>query len=95
MPKQKTGWYGAQGRVGLNKATVQAYKMALAARGLAASSINQRLSAVRKLAAEAADNGWLDQAQANGIARVRGVKAASAMFIRRPVSSQARPMTST
>jgi hypothetical protein len=36
---------------------VQAYRAALETAGLAASSINVRPSAIRKLAAEAADNG--------------------------------------
>lgn len=67
-------WYEAQGRPGLNKATVQHYRTHLQERGLSPASINLRLSAVRKLAQEAADNDLLDQAQANGIGKVRGVK---------------------
>jgi site-specific recombinase XerD len=56
------------------KATVQAYRAALEAAGLAASSINVRLSAIRKLAAEAADNGWLAPETAAAVARIRGAK---------------------
>lgn len=67
-------WYGASGRPGLTKRTVQDYKAKLAADGLASSSINQRLSAIRKLAAEAADNELIDQALANGIGKIKGVK---------------------
>ena len=59
---------------GFTKATVQAYRTALEAAGLAASSINVRLSALKKLAAEAADNGWLAPELAAGIARVKGAK---------------------
>ena len=42
--------------------------------GLAPSSINVRLSAIRRLAAEAADNGLLAQETAAAIARVKGAK---------------------
>ena len=59
-----------------NKATVQRYRSELESRGLAASSINLRLSAIRKLAAEAGDNGLLAPELAAGIARVRGTRAA-------------------
>jgi site-specific recombinase XerD len=41
---------------------------------LAPSTINVQLSAIRKLAAEAADNRLLDADLAAGIAKVRGVK---------------------
>jgi site-specific recombinase XerD len=50
-------WCGANAADGFTKATVQRYRAALEERGLAPSSINVRLSAIRKLAAEAADNG--------------------------------------
>src|ERR1044072_2138986 len=39
-----------------NKATVQRYRTELEMKGLASSSINVRLSAIRRLALEAADN---------------------------------------
>ena len=70
------GWYMATGQGRLDKATVQAYKAKLQADGLAPSTVNLKLSAVRKLAAEAADNGVLDQGIANGIGKVHGVKTA-------------------
>jgi site-specific recombinase XerD len=56
------------------KATVNEYRATLEARHLAPSSINQKLSAVRKLAAEAADDGLIDLHLAAGIARVHGAK---------------------
>ena len=68
------GWCAATGARGFSKATVQAYRAALEAAGLAASSINVRLSAIRKLAAEAADNGWLAPDVAAGVARVKGAR---------------------
>lgn len=67
-------WLAAEGRGGLNKATVQEYRAQLETRGLATSSINLRLSVVRKLAGEAVDNGLLAPELAAGILRVRGSK---------------------
>src|SRR6266487_4249658 len=66
-------WYGQEPRPGFTKATVAAWRVALEARGLGAVSINVRITAVRKLAAEAADNGLLAPELANGIVRVKGV----------------------
>lgn len=57
------------------KATVSEYRLTLEQRGLAASTINQKLSAIRKLATEAADNGLMDSQLAAGISRVRGAKS--------------------
>ncbi len=61
-------------KTGFTKATVQAYKAHLSSLGLAASTINVRMSAIRRLAAEAADNGIMDPNLASGIGRVKGVK---------------------
>ena len=69
-------WHMAEGKPGLAKATVQRYKAVLQSSGLSASTVNQRLSAIRKLAQEAADNGMIEQPIANGIAKVKGVKSA-------------------
>jgi site-specific recombinase XerD len=69
-------WHAEQGRPPLSKALVQRYKAVLEENGLAPSTVNLRLSAIRKLAAEAADNGLVDQALANGIKAVKGVKTA-------------------
>lgn len=69
-------WYVGQGKPGLNKAVVQRYKTLLQESGLAPSTINQRMSAIRKLAQEAADSGLMEQSIANGISRVKGIKSA-------------------
>jgi hypothetical protein len=63
--------------LGLNEfiAWVSAWRVALEARKLGPISINVRLTAVRKLAVEAADNGLLAPALAAGIARIKGVRA--------------------
>src|SRR6202162_2451607 len=66
-------WYGQEPRPGFTKATVSAWRVALEARGLGAVSISVRITAVRKLAVEAADNGLLAPELANGITRVKGV----------------------
>ena len=67
-------WCVETGATGFTKATVQAYRAALETAGLAASSINVRLSAIRKLAAEAADNGLLPPEVAAAVSHVRGAK---------------------
>src|SRR6478672_2207329 len=64
------GWYALEPRPGFTKATVCAWRVSLEARGLGTVSINVRITAVRKLAVEAADNGLLAPELANGIARV-------------------------
>jgi len=46
---------GSSDQTALNKATVQRYAAQLRESGLSASTINRRLSAIRKLAAEASD----------------------------------------
>ena len=66
-------WYGREPRSGFTKATVCEWRVALEARELGAVSINVRITAVRKLAVEAADNGLLAPELAAGITRVKGV----------------------
>src|SRR5512133_271842 len=66
-------WYEQEPRAGFTKATVAAWRVALEARGLGAVSINVRITAVRKLAVGAADDGLLAPELANGIVRVKGV----------------------
>ena len=57
-----------------NKAAVQKYRAELETKGLAPSSINVRLSVIRRLALEAADNGVMTPELAAGIARAKGAK---------------------
>src|SRR5215475_13876027 len=66
-------WYGEEVRPGFTKATVAAWRVSLEARGLGSISINVRITAVRKLAVEAADNGLLAPEMAAGITRIKGV----------------------
>lgn len=69
-------WLCADSSRTFTKATVQKYRGELQAKGLAPASINVRMSAIRKLAGEAADNGLLAPELAAGIARVRGARRA-------------------
>jgi integrase len=60
---------------GLHKGDRNSLAVALEARGLGPISINVRITAVRKLAVEAADNGLLAPELASGIARIKGVRS--------------------
>lgn len=68
-------WWNAQGRPALSKAVVQRFRAYLHDSGLAAATITQRMSAIRALASEAADNGLIEQSAAFGISKVKGMKA--------------------
>src|SRR5437879_10947559 len=68
-------WFQQAPRPGFTKATVSAWRVSLEARGLGSSSIIIRMSAIRKLAAEAADNGLLAPELAAGIARVKSARS--------------------
>jgi site-specific recombinase XerD len=67
-------WWCAAGEPALNKAVVQQYRAELERRHLAAATINVRLSAIRRLVAEAADNGLVARELAIGIASVKSSK---------------------
>jgi site-specific recombinase XerD len=68
------GWFQQAPRAGFTKATVSAWRVSLEDRRLGSSSIIIRMSAIRKLAAEAADNGLLPPELAAGISRVKSAK---------------------
>ena len=68
------GWFQQAPRPGFTKATVSAWRVSLEDRRLGSSSIIIRMSAIRKLAAEAADNGLLAPELAAGISRVKSAK---------------------
>jgi site-specific recombinase XerD len=68
------GWFQQAPRPGFTKATVSAWRVSLEDRCLGSSSIIIRMSAIRKLAAEAADNGLLAPELAAGISRVKSAK---------------------
>ncbi|MFZ1011109.1 MAG: tyrosine-type recombinase/integrase [Candidatus Sulfotelmatobacter sp.] len=68
-------WYSNEPRAGFTKATVGAWRVTLESRHLGSVSINGRITAVRKLALEAADNGLLAPELAAGIARIKGTRS--------------------
>src|ERR1022692_3023411 len=68
-------WYDQAPRGGFTKATVSAWRVSLEERKLGSSSIIVRMSAIRKLAVEAADNGLLGPELAAGIQRVKSAKS--------------------
>src|ERR1035437_137454 len=68
-------WFQQAPRPGFTKATMSAWRVSLEEHGLGSSSIIIRMSAIRKLAAEAADNGLLAPDLAAGIRRVKSVKS--------------------
>ena len=67
-------WLAADPTLSLNSATVLKHRAELQLKGLSASSINVRMAAIRKLAAEAADDGLLAPDTAAAILRVKGAK---------------------
>ena len=67
-------WYCSEPRLGFNRSVVVRYRAFLESLSLSAATINLHLSAIRRLADEAADSGWLSPELAIGIRRVKGVK---------------------
>ena len=67
-------WRAEQGNPPFHRAAVQAHRTVLESKGYAPSTINQRLAAVKKLAREAAANGWLEAETAAAIDQVAGIK---------------------
>lgn len=67
-------WHREQGNPAFTKALLQRYRIYMLDEGLGASSINQRLAAIKKLVHEAADNQLLDSAVAASIDNVPGAK---------------------
>ena len=67
-------WYCSEPRLGFNRSVVVRYRSFLEGLSLSAATINLHLSAIRRLADEAAESGWLGSELAIGIRRVKGVK---------------------
>ena len=66
-------WRAEQGTPPFTRASVQAHRAVLEFKGYSPSTINQRLAAIKKLAREAALNGWLDAETAAAIDQVAGM----------------------
>ena len=67
-------WYCSEPRLTFNRSVVVRYRSHLESLDLSASTINLHLSAIRRLADESAESGWLSPELAIGIRRVKGVK---------------------
>src|SRR5713101_10214262 len=67
-------WYCSEPRLGFNRSVVVRYRSFLEGLSLSAATINLHLSAIRRLADEAAESGWLSSELAIGIRRLKGVK---------------------
>lgn len=67
-------WYCSEPRLTFNRTVVMRYRSFLERLSLSSSTINSRLSAIRRLADESAESGWLSPELAIGIRRVKGVK---------------------
>ena len=67
-------WYCSEPRLSFNKTVVTRYRISLEQGHYAASTINLRLAAIRRLAYEASDAGLLSPDPAAGIRRVKGAK---------------------
>jgi site-specific recombinase XerC len=73
-------WYCSEPRLGFNRSAVVRHRSFLEGLSLAAATINLHLSAIRRLADEAAGSGWLSAELAIGIRRVKGVKRLGRRF---------------
>jgi integrase len=67
-------WYCGEPRLGFNRSVVVRYRSFLENLSLSAATINLHLTAIRRLADEATESGWLSPELVTGIRRVKGVK---------------------
>ena len=67
-------WYCDEPRLGFNRPVVVRYRSFLESLSLSAATINLHLTAIRRLADEAAESGWLSPELVTGIRRVKEVK---------------------
>ena len=67
-------WYCSEPRLAVNRTVILRYRIYLEQKQYAATTINLRLAAVRRVAFEAADSGLLSPELAAGIRRVKGVR---------------------
>src|SRR5579863_7019897 len=93
-------WFRQEPRPGFTKATVSAWRVSLEARKLGSSSIIIRMSAIRKLAVEASDNGLLAPELAAGISRVKsgksvGIRVGNWLSLRQAQALLSAPDTAT
>ena len=71
-------WWRDQGSPALGDSVVVAHKNSLIQKGYSASSVNQRLTAIRRLAARATEEGVLPATQVVAIQRIKGTPKVAA-----------------
>jgi hypothetical protein len=90
--REFTDWYCSEPRLAFNKTVVTRYRIFPERAHYAASTINLRLAAVRRLAYEASDAGILSPDLAAGIRRVKGASCTEILAaIMRLTTSNATP----
>src|SRR6266481_9123204 len=67
-------WYCGEPRLGFNRSVMVRYRSFLESLSLSAATIDLHLTAIRRLADEATESGWLSPELVTGIRRVKGVK---------------------
>ena len=90
--KDFLAWYAAEARRHLAERSNQQYRSVLESTGLAPPSINLRLSAIRKLAAEVAENGLLDRSVTQGIVSLKGVHQSGDATVQHRGAVQDKPI---
>src|SRR5258708_23761079 len=85
-------WWQQQGSPALERAVVLAHKSFLIAKGYSASSVNQRLTAVRQLALRASEEGLLPVEHAVAISRIKGARQVAAAMTNPLTSQQAEAL---
>jgi integrase len=85
-------WYCSEPRLGFNRSVVVRYRSFLENLSLSAATINLHLSAIRRLADEAAESGWLSSELAIGVRRVKGVKRLGRRIGKWPTGVQAQEL---
>jgi site-specific recombinase XerD len=85
-------WRREEGSPALSKAVVQKHRIFLIAKGYSASSINQRLTALRQLAARASEEGVLPVEHAVAISRIKGARQVAAPTTSPLTSQQAEEL---
>jgi hypothetical protein len=88
-------WYCSEPRLAFNRTVVTRYKIALEQHPYAASTINLRLAAIRRLAYEASDCGLLSPDLAAGIRRVKGVRRLGVRVGNRLTAEEGKKLLST
>jgi hypothetical protein len=83
-------WYCSEPRLAFNRTVVTRYRIALEQHPYAASTINLRLAAIRRLAYEASDCGLLSPDLAASVRRVKSVRRLGVHGTLKPITPRKR-----